>query len=167
MKYLILGLGNDLIGDDAFGPHVVRRLTGIGDCDVTIMESAGSGLELLDIFVGFDRVLVIDGMITGNRVTGALAELRLCDLRSTPGPSPHYSGLPELVQIAKQMNLTYPDEFRILAVELKNTQVIGAGLSPRIAQTIPQTVRRVGEIVREWREQDRNREPELYGAADA
>ncbi|MFH2054484.1 MAG: hydrogenase maturation protease [bacterium] len=157
MKYLVLGLGNDLLGDDAVGPLVARRLANIDGAGVTVMESAESGVTLLDIFVGFDRALIVDGMITGVRPVGAVSELQLGDLRTTPGPSPHYSGLPEMVQLAAKLQLKFPREFRILAVELEDVHTVGGCMSPPVSETIPLVVQRVREIITEWHLQDRMR----------
>ena len=65
MAPLVIGLGNEHRGDDAFGLVVARRLrprlVGVG----TVLEKAVGGAELLDVWTGRDHVWVVDAVRAG------------------------------------------------------------------------------------------------------
>ena len=65
MAPLVIGLGNEHRGDDAFGLVVARRLRprlmGVG----AVLEPDVGGAELLDVWTGRGRVWVVDAMRAG------------------------------------------------------------------------------------------------------
>jgi hydrogenase maturation protease len=151
MKILVLGLGNDLIADDAVGILAARRLKPalLGQADV--IESSLSGLALLDLFIGYDRAIVIDAIHTADGEPGAILELDSSDLRSVIAPSPHFAGLPEMFVLAGRLDLKFPKKVLILAVETLDPYTIGKGLSAPVEQAIPEIVKRVCRQTRLWR----------------
>ena len=60
----ILGLGNVLMGDDAFGPFVVESLGASYDLppNVTLVDLGTPGLDLTPFLSGADVVIVIDAV---------------------------------------------------------------------------------------------------------
>ncbi len=62
---LILGVGNELLGDEGFGVHVIRKLNGAPLPDyVRLEEGHTGGFNLLGMLEGVERLIVIDAMIT-------------------------------------------------------------------------------------------------------
>ena len=146
MKILVLGLGNDLLSDDAIGivvARTVREHLPEGESGVSVLESSLSGLALLDLFFGYDRVVLVDGVHTGRRPPGSLIELVPDDLRTVVAPSPHYAGLPELLAVAQNLGLPFPTDVRILAVETQDPWTIGGGLSPPVRGAVEEAAARV------------------------
>jgi len=146
MKTLVLGLGNDLLSDDGIGIVVTRALRERLPADesgVSVVESALSGLALLDLFFGYDRVVLVDGIHTGRRPPGSIIELTPDDLRSVVAPSPHYAGLPELLAVARNLGLPFPPDVRILAVETQDPWTIGGTLSAPVRGAVEEVVARV------------------------
>ncbi len=153
MKTLVLGLGNELLGDDAVGLAAVRALraepaAGANGDEVEIVETALSGLALLDLMIGFDRALIIDSVCTGRRPPGTVCELAPADLDAVVAPSPHFSGLPELLALARRLEVPFPTAIRILTVETADPYTLGAGLTPAVARALPELVARAREILR-------------------
>jgi hydrogenase maturation protease len=95
----VLGLGNVLVGDDAFGPWVVHVLTSTLEMPpgAEIHDLGTPGLDLLPYLTGADVVILVDTV----RSAGAPGELRRYDkgqiLRHAPQPrvSPHDPGVKE------------------------------------------------------------------------
>jgi hydrogenase maturation protease len=95
----VLGLGNVLVGDDAFGPWVIHVLTSIAEAgpDVEFHDLGTPGLDLLPYLTGADAVILVDTV----RSPGEPGELRRYDkaqiLRHAPQPrvSPHDPGVKE------------------------------------------------------------------------
>jgi hydrogenase maturation protease len=150
VKPLILGLGNDLLGDDAVGLLAVRRLADSINGQADIVESNLSGIALLDLLAGRPRVIVVDAMQSGRHSPGSVVELSASDFRSFPCPSPHFTGLPELIDLAGSMDLEFPREISIIAVEIADACTIGADISKEVAQALPEIVNCIWKTLNYW-----------------
>jgi hydrogenase maturation protease len=95
----ILGLGNVLMGDDAFGPYAVRVLESLYELpEGVVAEDVGTpGLDLVPHVADAEILIVLDTV----RSEGAPGTLRMYDrdaiLKHAPQPrlSPHDPGLKE------------------------------------------------------------------------
>lgn len=154
MRTLVLGLGNELAGDDAVGVLVARtvrrRLAGKAD----VVESSASGLALLEILAGYDRAVVVDSVRTGRRPPGAVRELSLSEVGRVVAPSLHHAGLPEMAAVAEQLGLRFPERTVVLAVEVEDPYTLGAGLSEGVAGAVDEAAARVLERIERWAEED-------------
>ena len=148
MALVILGLGNDLIGDDGVGLLAAARLEGRLGPDVAVRTSAQSGLYLLEHLQGFDDAIVVDSIL--GEVPGQVRELASEELRPTTVPSAHYAGLPEVLAVARGAGMQIPERLKVIAVEIDGAQTIGAGPSPAVLAAIPEVVRRVVTTARAW-----------------
>ena len=138
MKTLLLGLGNELYGDDGVGIHIVRKireeaqnlpLGSIPQDDICMEECALSGLALLDIIIGYDRLILVDTIKRQAPVPGKIHLLEEKDIRAVPGPSPHYISVPQTIEIGRRLGLHVPSTIQVVAVEAKNIYRLGEGLS--------------------------------------
>ena len=154
MRTLVLGLGNEYAGDDAIGVLAVRALHGELATDADIVESAASGLALLEVFAGYDRAVIADSIRTGRSPAGTIIEAGLADLGRPTAPSLHQAGIPELAAVARRLGMGFPDQTRVLAVEVAGPLVFGAPLSKLVAAAIAPLGRRVVEQVRRWAAED-------------
>jgi len=150
MKTLVLGLGNDLLGDDGIGLAAIEALRAETPPleGVDFVASPLSGLALLDLFVGYDRAVVVDGIRTGRHPAGSVTELLASDLDRIVAPSPHYAGLPELFAVARSLDLPFPSEVRILAVETEDPYTVGGAMSAPVRDAVPAVVARVRALLR-------------------
>ncbi len=76
----MLGLGNTILGDDGVGICVVREMRRIwaGHPMVELIEASLGGMVLLDCITGFDRLIVVDAIMTDDRrPTGFVYDLDL------------------------------------------------------------------------------------------
>lgn len=151
MRTLVLGLGNDLLGDDAVGLLAARRLRQEipPDGGVEVVETGLAGLALLDHFLGFDRALILDSICSGRRAPGTVTEIAPGDLRAIEAPSPHFAGLPELLALAERLELPFPRDIRILAIETADPYTLGAGLTPAVAAGLEVLVARARALLAE------------------
>ncbi len=150
MRTLVLGLGNDLAGDDAVGPLIARALRAELGGAADVVESAASGLVLIEALAGYDRALVIDAMATGRRPPGTIVELRLDEVGRVVAPSAHQAGLAELAAVAERLGLRFPARTVVLAVEIAEPPTLGAPPSPPVAAAVPELVRRARAILERW-----------------
>lgn len=158
MKTLVLGLGNELYGDDAVGIHVVRKLrkdfkrpekTSEWLENVELEECSLSGLALLEVIVDYDSLVIIDTIKKQNPVIGKIHILEERDLRHIPGPSPHYVSIPQSIELGKKLGLNVPSKIKIIAVEAKNQYNLGEGLTEEMTKAIPAIVEEVKKVLQE------------------
>jgi len=148
MVLVILGLGNDLLGDDGIGLLVADALHGLEGPDICVRSSAQSGLYLLEHLQGFDDAIVVDSVV-GDR-PGTIRELQGSDLQALPVPSAHYAGLPEALALARASGLCVPGRLRIFGVEIELAQSIGSAPSSEVTAAIPRAVDTVLEAAHAW-----------------
>lgn len=147
----VLCLGNELLADDAFGLVVAEELRGRFP-QMDVVFTSDSGFHLLDYLTDIDLLVVVDSIQTGNVPPGTLYVLRSSDMKSVYGPSPHYVGLLETLQLAKELLLNVPKDVFILAVEAADCLTLGGAMH----DAVKSTVRLVADLVAEIAP---NREP--------
>jgi len=97
---------------------------------------------------------VIDAVSTGRHPVGSVLEFAPEDLGPVVAPSPHYSGLPEILALARQLEVSFPEEIKIFAVETADMTTIGGSLSQPVAAAITPLTERVMTQIRQWRKQE-------------
>ncbi len=150
MNILVLGLGNELLSDDGVGILAAHALADALRDRADVIATAEHGLALFDHFLGYQRAIIIDAICTGVHPTGAIIELDPATLDAVITPSPHYTGLPEMLQIADQLALDFPREIKILAMEVADPHTIDTTLTPLVQRALPVLVARVIAQVEAW-----------------
>jgi hydrogenase maturation protease len=147
MALVILGLGNDLLGDDGIGLLAAERLRALEGPDVTVRTSVQAGLYLLEYLQGFDDAIVVDSIVGDH--PGTIRELRGADLPEVSVPAAHYVGLPESLALARASGLSVPQRLRIFGIEIDVSQRIGSKPSPPVIASLPDVVATVVRAARE------------------
>jgi len=159
LKILVLGLGNDLYGDDGVGLEAVRMLErewaapalAKGTTWTVEFEACPlSGLALLDVVAGFDALVVIDTIRRPNPVTGRIRVLDAEDVRDLPGPSPHYVSIPQALALGRSLGLRMPSKMKIVAVEGRNLYRRGERLSDEMRRALPDVLAAARGVLAEF-----------------
>ena len=150
MKTLILCLGNGLLGDDGIGILAAGELKNELGGRADIIATGLHGAALLDIPLGQRKVIVIDAIYMTGFPPGSVIELNLDELRTVMSPSPHYTGLPELILLAEQMQLDFPEEIKIFAVEVDNPYTVGKEMSSSVVRSFGKLIPCVKAYVDWW-----------------
>lgn len=147
---LVLGLGNDLLGDDAVGLHVARavdaRLAGVGAC--AVRETMEMGLALLDEIAGYEHLVLVDAIETGAAPPGHLHEF---DADSLPGrriAAPHFVGLVETLALGRTLGLAMPRDNHIFAIEVRDAFTLRIALTPEVQRAVDVAADRIAARVR-------------------
>jgi hydrogenase maturation protease len=143
---LVLALGNDILGDDAVGLIAARALAARGRPGIDILESSEAGFALLDLMQGYVSVVIVDAIHTGTAPAGTLHEFTRDDFDRVTAHSPHYVGLPELFALARRLDLPFPDDVRIVAMEIDDPWTLGESLSPEARRGLPDLISRVAQL---------------------
>ncbi len=147
---LVLGLGNDLVADDGFGPAVARacRRDLAGRDDVAVEEAAAAGLRLLDLLAGYRRALIVDVVQTGRVPAGTVLNWPVRDsARARTLGGSHQCDLTTALELGRLLGYELPAEVSILVVEVADLATIREALTPDVAAAVGQARRLVAEWV--------------------
>jgi hydrogenase maturation protease len=146
--WLVLGLGNDILSDDAVGLKVAAKVRrGLpAKADVEVLEVCEMGLALLDLIVGCRELILIDSIQTGAATPGTLHEITDVKAPTHRAGSPHFLGVGETLALGRWLELPMPDRVRVLAIEVADPFTLSTELTPAVAAAVPKAARRV----REW-----------------
>jgi len=143
----LLGLGNELLADDAFGVLVAREVQRrFGDA-VDVVTSSASGFHLLDDVTGVARLLVVDTVQTGTALPGSLRVLTESQVRSEAGQSPHFLGLFDVLRAARALGLPVPRSVVILAVEAYDCVTVGGPMYAAVESAITPAADLAGQLL--------------------
>jgi hydrogenase maturation protease len=139
LKTLILGLGNPILCDDGVGPAVAHEVeTRLDPEAATVLEASLGGLNLLDLMVGYERVIIIDAIKTEGGRPGQIYRLDPQALKTTRyAASPHDVNLMTALELGKKLGLAMPREIIIFAVEVEDTVNFREECTPAVAAAIP------------------------------
>ena len=131
---LVIGIGNELRGDDGAGPAAVRELQHAG---ITVALSAG-GIELLDLWRHAQAVVLVDAIRTGapagtiHRIDAGTGGVPL----SAGAPVTHALGISDVIELGRALGRLPP---RLIVYGIEATRfALGEGMSPYVAAALPQ-----------------------------
>jgi len=148
-RTLVLGLGNDILTDDAVGLWIARQLRQefLGIPFIEVRETCEMGLALLDHLAGFQQAFIVDSIQTGKADSGVLHELDPSTLARLAGPTPHFVGVGEVLALGQQLGLEMPRRVRVFAVEVADPFSLGTRLSPSVEEAFPAILDRIRAAV--------------------
>lgn len=149
-KILVIGFGNEILKDDRIGLEVARQVKKVLEEICDVLEEPLPGPSLIDLWVGYEKVILIDGVVTGKAPPGTLHIFSLDDFKGAPSPSLHYAGLSDVVALSRKLKFPMPQEILIFAIEVEDPFTIEERLSPALERALPFLVDRVVKKVREW-----------------
>lgn len=147
VKKLVLGVGNPILTDDGVGIFVARELKKLNLPGVEIEELPASGLELLDMVVGYDKVIIVDAIRTKGGAPGDFYTLTEDDfIRSVHGASPHGINIPTALAMGRRIvPEKMPSELIFVAVEVEDIENVSDKMTPKVAKAVPRIVEFVAE----------------------
>jgi len=157
-KTLLIGLGNPILTDDAIGWHVVEQARDnfeLGDVDIQL--ACVGGLSLAELMIGYERVIIVDSIITKRHLPGTMYRLSLASLPTCALPisdtlnssSAHDTNLITALEALRRFNAPVPDNNAIefVAVEALDVWTFGEGCTPDVAASIPTAAERVWALL--------------------
>jgi len=138
---LVLGLGNPILSDDRVGIEVAYRIEEKHNAGVDVIEASVGGLGLLDLIVGYEKLIVVDSIKTEDGSPGALYRLELDDLeRTIHTSSPHDTNFATAIEFGKRCGLSVPENIHIYAIEIEDNTTFSEQLTPPVEKAVPQIV---------------------------
>jgi len=137
MNTLILGIGNPILTDDGVGIKIAQRLKE-GNPELEMIETSEAGITLLDLIVGYKRLIIIDSIKTEKGKPGDLYKLELGDLKpSKDFSSSHGIGIATAFELGQTMGYSMPKFVSIYAVNIKDNLTFGEECTEEIKERIP------------------------------
>jgi hydrogenase maturation protease len=170
MKTLVVGLGNPILGDDGVGwkvaesvqehlktdsryhlpyrPSNSKTVEHLSPVEVDCLSLGG--LSLMERLIGYERVILVDSMETGQSPVGSVSVFPLASL-SDPmaghSASTHDATLMVALRTAEQLGTDIPKQVDIVAIEAENVYEFGEELSPLVAAAVPLAASKVVELL--------------------
>ena len=149
MRTLILGIGNSILGDDGIGVCVAQELNAqIKNENVDVRDVSVDGLNLLEIIVGYDKLVVVDAIMTEEGDVGEIYRLkpeRIGD-PSRSAISPHHFNLATTLEIGKKLFPSeMPKEVVVYAVKAEDVTSVTEKMTKKMREAVPEVVRLIME----------------------
>jgi hydrogenase maturation protease len=150
VRALVLGVGNPILSDDGIGIHVAREVRSLKLPGVDIEELAASGLELLDMILGYDKVIIIDAIQTTKGNPGEIYVLQEKDFEKTVhGSSPHGINIATALALGRKIAPEkMPKVVVFIAVEAEDLVNVNEQLTPQVEAALPKIVEKVEEEIK-------------------
>lgn len=132
-------MGNTILNDDAIGIIIVRylgaHLKNVPGID--FRETSWGGFRIIDLMRGYDYVIILDSIKTGESGPGFIHHLKTTDLLHTLRlNSYHDINFITAIKLAESLNEKMPHDIDILAVSVENNFTIIEKLSDEIIKSI-------------------------------
>jgi len=138
----VIGVGNDLRGDDAAGLLVARKVAELQP-DHEVHESSGDPALLMERLEGNAKTVLVDAVDSG----GAPGEIHRLEAHAAPLPtdyfhcSTHAFGIAEAIELARNLD-RLPPEVVVYGIEGRNFQA-GQTMSPEVEAAIATVAQRI------------------------
>jgi hydrogenase maturation protease len=139
----VVGVGNELLGDDAAGLLAARRVAERAPAGVAVTEATGEGTALLDLWTGAKAVFIIDAV----RSRAPAGTVRRFDAAEGPLPSRlfHYSthtvNVADAIELARTIG-ALPSCVVVYGIEGARFEP-GDALTPEVERAIDDVAERV------------------------
>ena len=148
---LLIGLGNLILGDEGVGVQAMRRLEAeyAFEPAVELVDGGTSGLDLLPLLTGRQRLLLIDAL-AADAPPGTIRVIRDKAIRSalTEKVSLHHLGIADLLALAELLECAPPEIVLIGIVPARMEMHLG--LSERLRECLPEVIDTALAVLGEW-----------------
>jgi hydrogenase maturation protease len=148
-KTLVVGLGNPILGDDGVGWVVAREVeASLGASERNVEVS------LMERMVGYQCVILIDSLNTGQRPQGSVVTFTLedlVDMHHGHASAAHDASLKTALDMGRKLDAILPadKDVYVVAIEAQHVYDFKEELSPVIAAAKPVAVQQVLDLLEE------------------
>lgn len=136
----ILGCGNPLMGDDGAGIRVIEKLkkTHLNEvAGVEIIDAGVCGLDLLNLFEGASKVIIVDAVVGGGSAVGSIRRFSGDELKGggfQDGFSVHDIGISDVLNIGEHVQLM--PEIVVFGIEIRKRFELSMELTERVQDAV-------------------------------
>lgn len=151
MNIAVIGLGNILLRDEGVGVHVANAIKQKYSFfpEIEIVDGGTMGLDLLPIFEGRDKVLIVDA-VDFKRKPGYIGIIENDNIPSVLNSklSVHHINLPDVLFAAKLMDIS-PPEICLVGIQPESLD-IGLDMTDEIKEKIEALIDAIIGKLKEW-----------------
>jgi hydrogenase maturation protease len=137
MSTLVLGIGNPILTDDRVGIKIAQKLKKEKP-ELEVVETSETGITLLDLIVGYNKLIIIDSIKTEKGKPGDLYKLKLENLKPAKDvSSSHGLGIATAFKLGQKLGYNIPRYISIYAVEIKDNTTFGEKCTPEVMEKMP------------------------------
>ncbi len=137
MKTLVLGVGNEILGDDGVGCFIAEELAKVVSSENANIKTVNlDGLALLEHMLGYRKLVVIDAIVT-EKAVGRVFRMGLHDLKETPGQPTlsHHMNLTTAIEVGRRLFPSeMPVEVVIYAIGIREVNEITLEMTARVKE---------------------------------
>jgi hydrogenase maturation protease len=137
-------LGNQILGDDAFGLLVAKELEGLEGADLLTLQEGG--LDIAIKLAPYTRVLVVDALETTRGKVGEVLRLSVRKLASIRGLGGHAMSLAQGLEALRLVSGKGPRSVEILVCRIMPVEAYSDKTSPAVRKAAQLCTR----IARDW-----------------
>lgn len=148
-KCLILGFGSDALSDDGLPVRLVCDLkTVLNPINYEFNSSPLGGLELLELLQGYEKVILIDTQLTNRRKAGTISLFTPGDFEETFHlSSQHDLSFHQVLELAKAMEIPFPSDILIIAIEIVENKRLSFEFSDEIENIYSEILKNVRSYI--------------------
>lgn len=149
-KTMVLGIGNEILTDDGIGPHLIKKLPGVlGRTDIRYSVACCGGLDVMEYFQGYKKVIVIDAIRTPDGKPGNVYHFTLSDFRETSNLSNlHDVSFITALHLGNILEMELPSDLHVIAVEIIEDREFSESLTPELERKFPEILNKITELIR-------------------
>ena len=151
MRTLVLGIGNPILGDDGVGFHIAQELAKeIKDENIDVKDTSICGLNLLELIVGYDKVIIIDAVMTENGEVGEIYQLRPENIEEPAYSiiSAHHLNLLTTFKLGRELfPKKMPGEVAVLAIGIQEVARVTEQMTRKVREAVQKAVNLILEEI--------------------
>jgi hydrogenase maturation protease len=153
MSTRIIGLGNSILKDDGVGIYAAREIRRCLDkicldADVDIVETEVGGFSLMELMVGWKRIILVDSIQFDGLEPGTVVRIQPHDLHTSLRlRSVHDIDLPTVLELGRRLGLAMPEEVSVFGIQAKDALTFGESLTDAAERGLKEAVNLVLEEI--------------------
>jgi len=143
-------MGNPIVKNDQVGLIVGSQIAAFYSSrpNVDVKEFGGSPLDLVSDIQGYDRLILIDSISTGQHPIGSVTLFGEEEILAGGGDVYlHGMNLSEALKLCRRMQLPFPEELHLIGIEAGVIYEFDENLSAELRDELPWTTLEVRKII--------------------
>jgi hydrogenase maturation protease len=136
---LVLGIGSPLICDDGVGFKVVEDIKARNIPDLDLDQQSVSGLDLIEIMMDYQKVVVVDAIVTEKFPAGTVMLLQPEDFKNAlHGTNPHEANIHMAIELGRRLAPDrMPKDIQFIAIEVNDVWTVTDIMTEEVENAVP------------------------------